>query len=228
MEIKLTAQLRQPREKFSADYLPGVLYGKGLANQNLKLKKSDFAKVYKTAGESNLIDLDFGQGPAKVLIKDTQRDVLKSFFTHVDFYQVNMKEKITTEIPLHFVGESKAIKELGGVLIKDMSLIVVECLPGDLVDHIDVDISVLQTYADAIRVSNILLPKGLELVHHTDEMVAAVREPRVEEEPVVEAPVEGEVAEAGVEGAVPAEGAAPVEGATEGKKPEGKKPEGKR
>jgi large subunit ribosomal protein L25 len=214
MEIKLTAQLREKNEKLSSDFMPAVLYGKGLDNKNLKVKKVDFEKSFRTAGESNLIDLDFGSGPVKVLVKDVQHDVMKNFLTHADFYQVNMKEKITTEIPLHFIGEAKAIKELGGTLIKDMDSLEVECLPSDLVDHIDVDISVLNTYDDAIRVSDLKLPKGIALVHHTNEMIAAVKEPKVEEEPVA-----AEAAAAPAAGAPAAAGTA----APEAKKPEAKK-----
>lgn len=215
MEIKLTAQLREKNEKLGPDFMPAVLYGKGLDNKNLKLRKVDFEKSFRTAGESNLIDLDFGSGSVKVLVKDVQHDVMKNFLTHADFYQVNMKEKITTEIPLHFIGEAKAIKELGGTLIKDMDSLEVECLPSDLVDHIDVDISVLNTYDDAIRVSDLKLPKGIVLVRHTNEMIAAVKEPKVEEEPVV-------VAEAAV---APAAGAPAVAGAPA---PDAKKTEAKK
>ncbi|MFA5109218.1 MAG: 50S ribosomal protein L25 [Patescibacteria group bacterium] len=217
MDFKLTAQKRERNEKLSPEFIPAVLYGKGVENQSLKIKKVEFDKAFKAAGESNLIDLDFGQGAVKVLVKDTQHDVMKGFFTHVDFYQVNMKEKITTEIPLHFVGESKAVKELGGVLIKDMIHLTVECLPSDLVDHIDVDISVLKTFSDAIRVNDLSLAKGLSLVHHTNEMVAAVKEPKVEEEPVA---VEAAPAAEGAAGEATAKGAAP---AAEANKEGGKK-----
>ena len=206
MDIKLSAQAREKGEKLSKDFVAGVLYGKGVENRMLKVKRVEFEKTFKAAGESNLITLELGGAPIKVLVKETQRDVIKGFFTHVDFYQVNMKEKIKTEIPLHFSGEAKAIKELGGVLIKDMSNVDVECLPGDLVDHIEVDISVLSTFADAIRVSDLKIPAGLTLLTPGDAMVAAVREPRKEvvEEPVAAAPAEGEAAA----GATPAEGEA--------------------
>ncbi len=183
MDIKLSAQLRAKDEKYGQDQIPAVIYGKGVETQSLKLTRGEFEKVFRTSGESNLIELDFGQGGVKVLIKEIQRDVLKNFVTHVDFYQVNMSEKIKAEIPLHFIGEAKAIKELGGTLIKDMDAIEVECLPGDLVDHIDVDISVLNTFDDAIRQNDLVIPKGLELVSDTNEMIAAVREPKVEAEP---------------------------------------------
>jgi len=214
MTIKLSAQLREKKERLNSDFMFGVLYGKGVENKNIKIKKSDFNKVFSEAGESNLIDLDLGAESVKVLVKDTQRDIVKNFFTHVDFYQVNMKEKITTEIPLHFIGEAKAIKELGGTLMKDMDSLEVECLPSDLVDHIDVDISVLKTFDDAIRVNDLILPKGLVLVHHTNEMIAAVKEPKIEEEPV-----ETEAEAAPVSGTTAAVGTT----TPEAKKPEAKK-----
>lgn len=206
MELKLTAQARNRQEKNSPEFIPAVLYGKGVENRNLKMKKIDFEKIFSQAGESNLIDLELDGTSVKVLVKDYQRDPIKNFFSHVDFYQVNMKEKITAEIPLHFIGESKAIRELGGTLIKDMDTLEIECLPGDLVDHIDVDISVLNTFDDAIRVNDLKLPAGLVLVQHTNEVIAAVMEPRAEEEKPAETPA----AEA-----APAEAAKSEEGKTE-------------
>ena len=139
MELKLQAEARVKNEKLSADFIPAVLYGKGITSQSLKIKKIDFDKIFALAGESNLIDLNLGADSVKVLVKDLQRDVIKNYFTHVDFYQVNMKEKITAEIPLHFKGESKAIKELGGMLMKEVHELTVECLPSDLVDHLDAE-----------------------------------------------------------------------------------------
>ncbi len=182
MEFKLKAEKREKNEKLAADYIPAVLYGNGIESQSLKLKKVDFEKAYETAGESNLIDLDFGSGAVKVLVKDTQRDVLKYTFTHVDFYQVNMKEKVSTEIPFSFIGEAKAVKELGGMLMKEMDGIEIECLPSDLVDHIDVDISVLTTFDDVITVGDLILPKGFELKHNNaEDVVAKVVEPKAQE-----------------------------------------------
>ena len=195
MTINLGAQTRESKEKLNSDFMPGVLYGKDI-NQNLKIKRTEFDKVFKAAGESNLINLDFGSGQVKVLVKETQKDVIKNFFTHVDFYRVDMKEKITTEIPLNFIGESSAVRELGGVLMCEMDVLAIECLPGDLVDHIDIDISILKTFSDAIRVNNIKLPAGLSLAHSTNDMVAAVKEPRAQiEEPVAEVVSEKEVSD---------------------------------
>jgi large subunit ribosomal protein L25 len=192
MEFKLLAQKREKNERLSEDFIPAVLYGKGIENVNLKIKKTEITKIFASAGESNLITLDIENSSVKVLVKDIQRDVMKHTLKHLDFYQVNMKEKINTEIPLHFIGESKAVRELGGMLMKDMDTLEIECLPNDLVDHIDVDISVLDSFEAEIRMQDIKLPKGIVLLYEDhNEIVVSVKEPKVvEEEPeVVAAPV---------------------------------------
>lgn len=178
MTIKLGATLREEQERLSQDFIPAVLYGKGITNQILKIKKNDFDRVFKEAGESNLIDLDYGSGPVKVLIKDIQRDVIKNYIIHADLYQVNMKEKITAEVPLHFIGEAPAVKNLGGILMKDLDSLEVECLPSDLVDHIEVDVSGLSAFDDAIRINDLKLPKGISLTRETNEIVAVISQPR--------------------------------------------------
>mgnify|MGYP001764461824 CR=1 FL=1 len=156
MDITLQAQNRESKEKVAADMISGVIYGPGFANKSLKFKKNEFDKVFETAGESNLITLNIeGEKPLSVLVKDVQRDSLKGFIIHVDLYKVDMSKKIVTHIPLHFSGESKAVKELGGMLDKNLHEIEVECLPNDLVDHIEVDISVLNTFDDVIEVKNL-------------------------------------------------------------------------
>lgn len=190
MEFKLKAQLREKGEKLSKDFIPAIMYGKGIDNKIIKVAKNEFEKVFSAAGESNLIDLEIDSEKSKVLVKDTQKDVLKHTVSHIDFYQVNMKEKLTTEIPLNFVGEPKAVKELNAMFTKDIDAVEVSCLPTDLVDHIDVDVSGLVNYDDSIRLSDIILPKGIELeAEFLDTIVASVREPRKVEE---EAPVETE------------------------------------
>lgn len=182
MELKLMAQKRAKKEKLDKDSLAAVLYGNGIEAQSLKLKAADFIKVFATAGESNLIKLSIGTETVNVLVKSLQKNPLKNFINHVDFYQVNMKEKVNTEIPLHFVGESKVVKEMGGMLNKEINEIEVECLPSDLVDHIDVDISGINDFDDVIKISDLNIPKGLEISADAETIVAMVMRPKVEEE----------------------------------------------
>ncbi len=185
MDFKILAEKREKDEKLSKDFLPAVIYGKGIETLSLKLKKNEFEKVFSLAGESNLINLNLDGKDIKVLVKDIQRQALNYSIMHVDFYQVNMKEKVVAEIPLHFIGESRAVKEYGGMLNKDINTLEVECLPGDLVSHIDVDVSVLNSFDDAIRIADLKLPSGVVATAEPEEMVASVKESKIEEEVVV-------------------------------------------
>lgn len=218
-DIKLAAENRSDKERVGelrrAGFIPGVIYGSGVKNQSLKVKALDFERVFARAGETNLVDLSIDGGkPHKVLIYETEKNGVKDKVLHVDFYQVDMKKKITVEVPLAFIGEPKAVRELGGTLVKVIDQVEVECLPDDLVNQIDVDISGLNTFEDSIKLSDLKLPKGVSLTSQTDDLVVQVEEVKVEEE--VPAPTEEAAA-------APAEGeAAPAEGASEAKPAEKK------
>jgi len=202
-KVQLNAQSRsesngKAKNIRTTGFIPAVIYGFGKENKNIKVKKHDFEKVFAIAGEFNLVDLSIDEAlPAKVIIKDVQRDGLTDGVIHIDFYQVDMTKKITTEIPLNFVGEAKAIKELGGTLVKNMDTVEVKCLPGDLVSHIDVDISRLEFFDQFIRLHDLILPHGIALAQETNEAVVGVVEIKIEEEApksVEAAPVEGQEA----------------------------------
>lgn len=163
--------------------IPAVTYGHGVENQNLTLEYVPFEKVYKEGGESTLIDLVVDdQKPLKVLVQEIQREPLTGAIVHVDLRQVKMTEKITIEVLLKFVGEPKAVKELGGVLVKSLDEIKVRCLPQDMVHEIEVDISTLNTFDDIVYVKDLKIPAGLELLENPNEPVVNVMPPRSEEE----------------------------------------------
>jgi large subunit ribosomal protein L25 len=185
--IKLEAQKREKTEDvkglIKSGFIPAVVYGPHLkANKLVKVNANDLRKILAVAGESTLIDLVVdGKVEGKVLIKEDQRDPVKDNIIHVDLYEVDMTKEIHTEIPLHFIGESKAVKELGGVLIRSINEIEVRCLPSALVNHLDVDISGLNTYDDVIKIHDIKLPEGIKLAHDTDDVVATIAAPKAEE-----------------------------------------------
>lgn len=184
LQAKLRTQTgRQVRALRQAGFIPAVLYGRGIPSKNLEVEYQPFVQMFKKAGESSLIDLSIGEeAPIKVLVHDFTRDPLTENFTHIDFYQVNMAEKIETAIPLKFVGEAPAIKEAGGVLYKGFEEVEVECLPGDLVSEIEVDISPLKTFDDILHLSDLKLPPGITLILKTNEVLAKVAAPRSDEE----------------------------------------------
>lgn len=163
--------------------IPAILYGSKTKTRPLQVDYIVFEKLYKKAGESSLVDLSIdGKKPLKVIIHDVQRDPVTDSFEHVDFYQVDLKRKITTEIVLNFVGEAPAVKELGGVLVRSLDHVKVECLPEDLVHEITIDLSPLKSFEDIIYVKDLSLPDELTLLEKPDETVALVKPPRSEAE----------------------------------------------
>ncbi|NUM25273.1 MAG: 50S ribosomal protein L25 [Candidatus Buchananbacteria bacterium] len=163
--------------------IPAVLYGHGVDPVNLEVDYSQFEKVYRQAGDSTLVDLAVDEkSPVKVLVQDYQLDPTTSRYTHVDFYQVRMDEKLHTDIVLKFVGEAPAIKEHSGILVTALSEVEVECLPADLVHEIEVDLSVLKEIDVPIHISDIKAPAGIKILNHPTDVVALVQPQRVEEE----------------------------------------------
>ncbi len=212
--LKLDASSRKKEENTKdlakTGFVPAVVYGPHLkTNKSIKIPANNLNKVFSAAGESTLIDLSLdGKVEGKVLIKEYQRDAIKNNLIHIDLYEVDMTKEIYTNVPLNFIGIAPAVENEGGVLAKSIDEVEIKCLPGDLVNHIDVDLSVLVHLHDVVKIHDLKLPKGLKLTTETDDVVATVTEIKIEEAPV--APAEAEAA---------AIAAAPVEE----KKEEGKK-----
>lgn len=206
--ITLTAQSREVLGKATrrlrvGGQLPAVLYGHGLGARSVTLNRNEFLKVYRAAGESTLVEVAVdGTPPVKAIIQEVQRHPLTGQVAHVDLHQVRMTEKLHTDIPLTFSGEALAVKELGGVLVRNLSAIKVEALPSDLVHEITVDVSALRTFEDAIRVKDLQLPSGITVLEHAPEdVVALVTPPRSEQELAeLEAKVDEQAAVEQVEG----------------------------
>jgi len=166
-----------------ANQVPAVMYGHGVTNQHVMVDGQELQRIYKQAGTTSLVDLVVDEAsPIKVLIHDIQRHPTKSDIIHADFYQVRMTEKLQAEITLELIGESAAVKEQGGILVRTLDKVKVECLPQDLVPSIPVDISVLKTFDDRIHVSDIAAPAGIVILDKPEEVVASVTPPRSEAE----------------------------------------------
>lgn len=186
--FSITAQMRtetgrRAKRVRALGLIPAVVYGHGITPRNVSVIGNDFLKVYRVAGESSLVDLDMaGAESVKVLISEVQHDPLRGDVTHIDFRQVRMDEKLETEIGLKFVSESAAVKELGGVLVKNMGHFKVRCLPGALVHEIEVSLEPLKAFGNKIHVNEVRIPAGIEVLHAPDEVVVLVEEPRSEEE----------------------------------------------
>lgn len=166
-----------------AEQLPAVVYGHGKDSVSLTLNQREFQKLLAQAGESSLVDLKIdNEAPVKVLIHDVQLHPVTDAIVHADFLQVNMSEKVETEIALKFEGESKAVSEQGGILVTNLEEVKVECLPADLVHEIIVPLDRLEALEDQIRISDLKAPKGITILEKPDTVIAVVTPPRSEEE----------------------------------------------
>lgn len=182
-EFKLEVTKREGQIKRTSKEIPAVVYGKHFKNESIVVDTKAFNLLFREAGTSNLVDIVVdGGSPIKTLIHDSQKNPVTGEIIHVDFLKVNMKEKIHAEIPLTFVGESTAVIDLEGSLITPIDSIEVECLPGDLPSEIEIDISVLDDFEKNIKVSDIKVPTGVEILSEPEEILAFVQEPRSEEE----------------------------------------------
>lgn len=170
----------------NAGALPAVLYGRGIPSTALEVSASEFLRIFREAGENTVLKLAITDGGREdvrnVLIHDVSRDPLSGMPIHVDFYQVRMDEKVKVAVPLEFVGESPAVKNEGGVLVKSLQELEVEALPAHIPETIRVDIAPLATFDDAIYVRDLAIPPGVEVKVPADTAVASVQPPRGEEE----------------------------------------------
>lgn len=211
--------------------LPGHVFGNKTDGESVAVVAKEFMSVFHQAGETGLIDLKISKLVAgaiaedrsrPVLIRDVQYDPRNEAILNIDFYQVNLKEKVKVPVPLVLVGEQPESVHMGEtVVLQNLSTVEVEALPGDLVENIEVNIEVLKNIDDSITVSQLnydgekltVLAEGEEVVVKlapavTEEMKALLEEQEAEAEAAAAEAVAEEGGEAPSEEAEIAEGAA--------------------
>jgi len=172
--------------------LPTNVYGKDLPSRALQVKTEDFRAVYKEVGETGLIDLTVDGKSKPVLIKNLQMNYQTHTPLHVDFYQVNLKEKIKSMIPLTLLGEPQAVVDKAGILLQTLSEVEVEALPEALPEKLEVSVEALAAVGDQVTVENLTVPEGVVVLTDPTQTVAKIAELIAEEpEPEVEATEEG-------------------------------------
>lgn len=224
MAEKLGADTREgtgkgvARKLRASGRVPAVLYGGGMDPVSLSVDSRELRHVMRTAAGANvLVDLVVNGKEHLVLPREIQRDHIKGTFVHVDFLAVRADEKITVSVPVHVVGESPGVKA-GGVVEHHLWELQVECLPADVPDSIEADISELEI-GMSLKVSELTPPPGATILTGPDESVVAVQQPQarveLEEEEAAAAAEAAEGVEA-AEGAEEAAEAAPAEEGGEG------------
>lgn len=165
--------------------IPAVFYSGKVSATSIAVSTGEFKKVLKDAGESSVVTLELPSGKVDVLIHDVAFDPVRDEPIHIDFYAVDKDTKVTVRVPLEFIGESAAVKNLGGTLVKVMHEMEVEGLPKDLPHDVKVDIGALQTVESHIIVSDLELPAGVAAKSEAGETVALIT---IQKEEVEEAP----------------------------------------
>lgn len=190
----LTAAIRQAAKSENKrikreDKLPAVVYGKGYKATSIAIDEKELSRILKTHGESSLIDLQVESETFPVLIKEVQRNTLKSSIDHVDFFKVSMDEEVEYNLPIILVGDAKGIK-MGGILQQQKREVAVKALPGDMLESIEVNVSEMEI-GDTVTVADLRVDSKNTIVDDADELIVSVLAPKLAEEDV-ETPAEGE------------------------------------
>ncbi len=191
---------KQVKAMRRAGQVPAILYGQNMQPMPLQLDAKVLNRVLSHAGQSRLITLQLDGGEQMALARQIHREPITGSLYHVDFLAVSMTERIQVEVPVVLIGESPAVQRNEGVLVHALNTMQIECLPGDLIDAIRLDISTLDQVDKQIAVKDLTVPEGIKILNDPDEMVVRVtplREEKVEEAvPAAETP-EVEVIEKG-------------------------------
>jgi len=187
MQLAVTKRdiAKKPHSLRLEGVLPAVVYGRSEDSTPISINRKDFEKVFKVAGESQIITLTGLDGEKQALIHDVTVHPVSGATLHADFYAIEKGQKVTVSVPLEFDGVSPAVKDKGGILMKIMHELEIECEPKDLPQHILVDISKLVELDSQIHVSDLKLPASAKISAAPEEVVAMISV--AQEEPVEEA-----------------------------------------
>lgn len=164
-------KVKRLREK---GYIPATVYGPDFKSQSIQVPTKDFLKVYKTAHETGIVLLKLDKEQIPTLIKNLQRHPIDSFILHADFRKIDLKQKMETAVPVKMIGESEAVVQKGGVLLTQAESIMVEALPEDIPQSIDIDISILKDIGQEIKVSDLAKSSKYEVKDAGDKVIVSV------------------------------------------------------
>ncbi len=197
-EIKLEAKKREVVGKGACRKLrregriPAILYGPGEKSIPLTVDEDTFTYLYRSLQGGNAVfNLDLGGGRGKkTILKELQRQPFSRRIVHIDFEHISLRKRITVEVPIHLIGIPRGVKEGGGVLEHILREVEIECLPTDIPEHIEVDVSGLGI-GDSIHLEDLEIPNA-QMLTAAGRPVATVLPPTVyKEAEIVEEKPEG-------------------------------------
>lgn len=182
--------------------IPAHVFGHKVKTIHVQVKGAEFNKVFEKVGETGIIDLAVDGEKRPVLVRNIQSHPVSDHPLHIDFYQVNLSEKVKVDVPLEIVGEAPAVEKKIGLLLTPVSEVEVEALPTDIPDKIEIDISKLANIGDEIKIKDLAVDKAKVTILDDEELVVAqIGELVTKEMEAVEAEIEAEQAEAAEEAA---------------------------
>lgn len=227
---KRTLSGRKVKQLRKQGFLPANVYGKNVKSAAIEVLLKDFEAVFAKAGETGLIELSVDNDLRPVLIHNVQYHAVRSNPLHVDFLQVNLKEKVTTKVPVELIGDSPAVLNKVGVLLTLISELEVEALPGDLPDKIEISVVTLSDIDQTVKVSDLKISDKVKILTLPDTTVVQVAplvskeaEKQAQEDEAAKVQAAAEAAPADATGAPQAASSAEPTPSQEQKKEESKK-----
>lgn len=160
-------------------FIPGVVYGKGMDPIEIKVSTKDLREIVAKYGRNTVLDLKLDNQVIPAMIKDIQLDLLGARYEHVDFQRIAMDEVIRTRVPIRLSGEG-IIESKGGLVMLQLDELEVECLPKDLPEFIDIDVSKMEI-GHSLKVGDIELPEGVQVLSEPGETVLVITETKATE-----------------------------------------------
>lgn len=176
MEIKLKLEAREtklkPNQLRRVGKVPATVYGPGSGSVSVQVCQKEFTRLPKNA-YSQIVDLEMPEGNVKALIRTVQRKAVNHELLNIEFYRVSADRKLTVIVPLKYVGISPAIQK-GGQLVEIFHTVTLECMPGDIPEHLEVDISQIENIDQGLHFSDLKTPGAVKILNPMEELVARV------------------------------------------------------
>lgn len=162
--------------------LPAVIYGRKLDPLPIMLDQREASRIIERASGSALIVVDVDGEKHYTLVREKQRNPILGTLRHVDFQAVSLTEKVRANVPLQFTGEAPAVDNYMGIVVTNIEQIEVECLPRDLPERFEVDLSSLEEIGDIIHIRDLAVPKAVEVMEDPETIIVLVTAPVSEAE----------------------------------------------
>ncbi len=185
-QILVNARKREAKGKGAAGRLrregriPGIVYGRGIEPISIEVDEVDILKTFRNVSESTILKIDVEGTEVEAFVKETRRNIINGKLLHIDFYAIERGQLLRTTVPLVLTGTPVGVLD-GGTLEQMVHAVEVECLPRDLPESLEVDVSALEE-GDALRILDIVVAEGVEILSDEDQQIASVRVARAIEE----------------------------------------------